>query len=814
MSALVKMMLDFLYAYLFAAYFLAGWCGEHSAESKAKAMFNNILKTVNDAVASPDAANMLSSPVLVPEVDVAGKRLRLLKQLGQGGFAFVYLAEDVMSGKKYAVKKIIAQTHEQLESAEREMKIMQEFGQHPNFIGFYGHSKRAAQNGATEVFVLMELCEKGNLFSIMQKMGNARFAEKKICVIFEGICSAIQALHSANPPIAHRDIKVENILVTARDEYKLCDFGSCTTRAQVYQTRQEMGQEEDRIQRYSTLNYRAPEMCDLYRRERIDEKVDVWAMGCVLYALAFFRHPFEEGTLGILSGKFELPSHSFSPYLEALVKRLLTQSPAKRPSMKAVLELTKMWKYFLETGQKPPPLTKEIKEELTAQRAVADPHAAAAAPAAAAPNPTKKKTKKKPNPKKQAAAAAALPRAAAPAQPTLQQTPQTGGGGWADFDDDAPGEADHMGAVSDEEDSAAGGLLGSTARGEEEEQGWACSRCTYKNPALFLACKVCGSARDGDAAAAAASQRAGHSSRLHTRPVSQSTAHAKANAGQLAPPPAISFSSSSSSSSSFSSSSSSSSANRSQRDSSQEWVCQTCFMENAGSVDECDTCGSHWTPPPPKPVKIDPNDFSSFEVSPMASSKTQSVTRAGGGGGGAGGGGGGGGGSKQLVMHGRSPLHPNQQSVKASSSHPVSSHTKHLPHSSTSTQQTTRAKAPTATSRTQDVLGKDLGDAFAAVGLGGGAAAGGQSGRGGGAAGGQSGRAAQQRAAGGGGGAGRGDGWDDFSPAGAGTKVALAKSKDVWDEFASGAGDDPFAMPSAADASKKAGSKKKTQVRL
>lgn len=56
----------------------------------------------------------------------------------------------------------------------------------------------------------------------------------------------------------------------------LCDFGSATTRAQVYQTAAEIAAEDDNIKRTTTPAYRAPEMWDLYQRLRIDTKADIW----------------------------------------------------------------------------------------------------------------------------------------------------------------------------------------------------------------------------------------------------------------------------------------------------------------------------------------------------------------------------------------------------------------------------------------------------------------------------------------------------------------------------------------------------------
>lgn len=54
--------------------------------------------------------------------------------------------------------------------------------------------------------------------------------------------------------------------------------------------------------------YRAPEMCDLYMRSVLTEKTDVWALGCIFYALCFLKHPFQDvGPLGIIAGKYTIP---------------------------------------------------------------------------------------------------------------------------------------------------------------------------------------------------------------------------------------------------------------------------------------------------------------------------------------------------------------------------------------------------------------------------------------------------------------------------------------------------------------------------
>lgn len=74
----------------------------------------------------------------------------------------------------------------------------------------------------------MELCEGGTLVDLLSKYEKQRLKEAQIIFLMKQICSAIQVLHNMQPPITHRDVKLENILLH-RKQFKVCDFGSCST---------------------------------------------------------------------------------------------------------------------------------------------------------------------------------------------------------------------------------------------------------------------------------------------------------------------------------------------------------------------------------------------------------------------------------------------------------------------------------------------------------------------------------------------------------------------------------------------------------
>ena len=277
--------------------------------------------------------------------DIGGMQIQLGAQLAEGGYSFVHFAEEAGTGRQFAVKRIVMMGGEANRNAKWEVDVLRKLQGHPNIMQLFAHgTMRLKRDGCTEMLMVCELCDGGHLYDFYQKTGG-NIPEDKLLDVFSQCCEGVRHLHSQEPPLAHRDIKIENFLLQG-DTVKLCDFGSCTAGGKVYETRKEILDEEEIIQKYSTMMYRAPEMVDLYSGQLVCELVDVWALGCVLFTLAYGKHPFgDAGTLHILSGKYTIPdARKYSERIPSIVAFMLVKVVAERPTVPQCLE-------FIRTGK-------------------------------------------------------------------------------------------------------------------------------------------------------------------------------------------------------------------------------------------------------------------------------------------------------------------------------------------------------------------------------------------------------------------------------------------------------------------------------
>lgn len=161
----------------------------------------------------------------------------------------------------------------------------------------------------------MEFCAGGGIIDLLNSRLQHRLSEQEILQIFVDVCEGVAKMHSLRPkPLVHRDLKVENILQAGTNIFKLCDFGSAAYPKPPPTNLHEIKEVELDINTHTTMQYRSPEMVDVYQRRPIDEKAgqlftlirapalrltrsicslraDIWALGVFLYKLCYYTTP-------------------------------------------------------------------------------------------------------------------------------------------------------------------------------------------------------------------------------------------------------------------------------------------------------------------------------------------------------------------------------------------------------------------------------------------------------------------------------------------------------------------------------------------
>uniref|UniRef100_A0A8B9DJT9 Cyclin-G-associated kinase n=1 Tax=Anser cygnoides TaxID=8845 RepID=A0A8B9DJT9_ANSCY len=242
---------------------------------------------------------------------------------------------------EYALKRLLSNEEEKNKAIIQEVCFMKKLSGHPNIVQFCSAAsigKEESDTGQGEFLLLTELC-KGQLVEFLKKVEpKGPISCDTVLKIFYQTCRAVQHMHKQKPPITHRDLKVENLLISNQGTIKLCDFGSATTVAYYPDyswSAQKRALVEEEITRNTTPMYRAPEMIDLYSNFPISEKQDIWALGCILYLLCFRQHPFEDGAkLRIVNGKYTIPQNDtrYSVFHD-LISSALKVNPEERLSI-------------------------------------------------------------------------------------------------------------------------------------------------------------------------------------------------------------------------------------------------------------------------------------------------------------------------------------------------------------------------------------------------------------------------------------------------------------------------------------------------
>jgi len=230
--------------------------------------------------------------------EVVASRYRVLKKMGEGGMGTVYLAEHVTIEKKVALKVLHAEYSRKEDLKERfllEAKAASRIN-HENIIDITDFG----ETDSGSVFFAMEHLEGRDLSEVIKQDGPMAWSRARAVLL--QICRALGAAHSKE--IIHRDMKPENIFLIERegrpDFVKVLDFGI----AKVEDERQSRLTRTGMI--FGTPEYMSPEQAQGHHP---DHRIDVYAVGVIMYELLTGEVPFKADTfMGVLTKHiFEQP---------------------------------------------------------------------------------------------------------------------------------------------------------------------------------------------------------------------------------------------------------------------------------------------------------------------------------------------------------------------------------------------------------------------------------------------------------------------------------------------------------------------------
>ncbi|KAH9838583.1 Pkinase-domain-containing protein [Rhodofomes roseus] len=391
------------------------------------------------------------------KVKINGRTFKIVRVLGEGGFSFVYLAEDEHSGRQFALKKIRCPSgREDVRQAMREVEAYRRF-KHPNIIRILDSAVVEDPNGDGQVvYLFLPLYKRGNLQDAINanSINGTHFSEQEMLRLFKGTCEAVRAMHDyrvpvnakagrtnqsqsssnaarmpgpSNPssprhsldddedaemfphpegdgeggysyrgngsvhsssaplltrdhpddneaifdgdeelariqqegnshsgdtelvPYAHRDLKPGNVMIADDGSPILMDFGSAMKARIKIENRSQALLQQDLAAEQCTMAYRAPELFDVKTGVTLDEKVDIWSLGCTLFALAYSHSPFENTqtteqggsiAMAVMNAQYKHPQSAYSQGLKTLIDSMLKVNPSERPDIHQAIEMT------------------------------------------------------------------------------------------------------------------------------------------------------------------------------------------------------------------------------------------------------------------------------------------------------------------------------------------------------------------------------------------------------------------------------------------------------------------------------------------
>ena len=248
--------------------------------------------------------------------------------IGSGTFSVVRSGINKKTKEKVAIKIL---DKSKITDQKDYIKIVREINMlkslnHPNVIKIH----KTFEN-ANYIYIIMELCENGELFDYIVK--KKYLSEEEAAFFYYQLINGLGHIHKNN--IIHRDLKPENLLLSSNNTLKIIDFG---------------------LRNYFRNNllttpcgspcYASPEM--ISGKKYNGFLIDIWSTGIILYAMVCGHLPFEDKSFAILFQKILNCKISFHKYVgelsKDLIKKILVQNPEKR----ITLEQIKKHEFYLK----------------------------------------------------------------------------------------------------------------------------------------------------------------------------------------------------------------------------------------------------------------------------------------------------------------------------------------------------------------------------------------------------------------------------------------------------------------------------------
>lgn len=256
--------------------------------------------------------------------------------LGSGGFGTVY--SGTLRGHEVAIKKLhipdafqIAQ--EQMRDFSKEVSNLQGM-RHDRLIRYIGVTFEP-QMQPPVICIITELAARGSLYHLLYK-GDVNLDQAKRRELVLQIVEGVDFLHSRKPTRVHRDLKSANVVLDRELNAKLCDFGLTESMEKTHISR--------RDQEGGSPRYMAPEVFD--PRQKLTEKIDIWALGCLVAEIFTNKLPHEDcSSIQQVAAKLIVKrlapypddsANALHPEVWKTVNRCFAFAPPDRPSAEGI----------------------------------------------------------------------------------------------------------------------------------------------------------------------------------------------------------------------------------------------------------------------------------------------------------------------------------------------------------------------------------------------------------------------------------------------------------------------------------------------